>query len=94
MARIPQVTRTFQTTKATVLVVDTETNDVMTQEITLPRTYKDAKSLDKACRVAVETGTQKYVTCKDTTVVEELRSMTEEDFIKYSTVLPPRQAKS
>lgn len=94
MARIPQVTRTFQTTKATVIVVDTETNEVATNVVTLPRRYKDTKSLEKACRQAVETGTLKFVTCKSTETVEELRSMTEEEFIRYSHVIPARTAKA
>ena len=39
--REPMVTRTIQTTKAVVMVVNTEQGETYTKEVIVPRTYKD-----------------------------------------------------
>lgn len=92
MARVPQVTRTIITTKVTVMCLDIDTNTPLTQEYTLPRTYKDEKAILKAVDVANEGTSVKAVHVVSTEVVNTLYGMTEAEFIKVAQVLPPRDA--
>ena len=90
MPRKNQVTRTIPITTAKLLLVDVESNETRTEEVQLPRTYKDEKCLLKAAKKAVETETVKCVHVLDTLVTETLYGMDEADFIKYAEILPPR----
>ena len=45
MARQPMVTRTITTTKCKVLCLDLVQEKPFTQEVVLPRTYKDEKAM-------------------------------------------------
>lgn len=93
MARTPMVTRTITTTKATVMVCDVEAGDVITQEIVVPRTYKNDDALLKAIKSTHETDQLKPVSIVKSEVIETLYGMTESDFIENATVLPPRATK-
>lgn len=90
MARVPQVTRTIQTTKAKIMCLDVEKGEPFMQEITLPRTYKDDKSILKQAEKEIGTDTVKVVHVVESTVEETLYGMTEQEFIKFAKVLPPR----
>lgn len=91
MARQPQVTRTIITTKVNVLVVNTAERTTKEAEFILPRTYKDEKALLKALDKCATLGeNERIVSVISTDEVETLYGMTESDFIKYATVLPPR----
>ena len=90
MARTPQVTRTIQTTKATVLCLNLQTQEPFTQEIVLPRTYKSEKELMKVVSPAVDTETVKAVHVVNTEIVETLYGTTEQEFINVAHILPPR----
>ena len=90
MARIPQVTRTIQTTVANIMCLNIEKGEPFTQEVTLPRTYKDEKALLKKARPLVETDTIKAVHVVATEEVETLYGMTEQEFIENAQILPPR----
>ena len=93
MARVPQVTRTIPTTVATIFCVNTETRDTFEQSITLPRTYKDDSKMMKAIEKALEGEPIKAVSITGSEVHETLYGMTEQEFIKYAKVLPPRDTK-
>ena len=93
MARVPQVTRTIPTTIATIFCVNLEDKSTFEQTITLPRTYKDDKSLMKAVEKALDGEPIKAVSVTGTEIKETLYGMLESDFIKYATVLPPRGTK-
>lgn len=90
MARIPQVTRTITTTKASVLCLDLETKQTVTISVTIPRTYKDEAAILKAVKATIETETLKAVHIVDTSVEETLYGMTEAEFIANATPLPAR----
>lgn len=94
MARVPQVTRTIPTTIATIFCVNLEDKSTFEQTITLPRTYKDDKSLMKAIEKALEGEPIKAVSVTGSEIKETLYGMLESDFIKYATVLPPRGTKA
>ena len=94
MARVPQVTRTIQTTVASVLCADVEIGELVTKEFTLPRTYKDEDAILKAVRKIAETDTIKPVSVSATKIVETLYGMSEQKFIELADVLPPRGTKA
>lgn len=85
--RKPMVTRTFQTTKATVMCLDIEAGESVTKVLTLPRTYKDDKNLLKACEEAITEENIKAVHVVDTEVIETLYGMEEQKFIENAVVL-------
>lgn len=88
MARIPMVTRTIQTTKANVLCLNIVEGEPFNKVVTLPRTYKDEKSLMKQVELAINTDTVKAVHVVDTQVEENMYGMCEADFILHATPLP------
>lgn len=90
MARIPQVTRTITTTKANVMCLDIATGEPCNKVFTAPRTYKNNEKLLKVLKEIEETDELKLVHIVDVTTEETLYGMTEAEFIKYATVLPPR----
>lgn len=89
MARKPMVTRTITTTKANVLCMDIQTAEPFNKVVTLPRTYKDDKTLMKKVQEVVETDTVKAVHIVDKEEVETLYGMTEQEFIQNALVLDP-----
>lgn len=91
MARAPQVTRTIQTTHATVLCMDIENREPCNREVILPRTYKDDNTILKAVKKVIETDTLKPVQVVSSMVQETLYGMSEQDFIAHATILPPRK---
>lgn len=94
MARKPMITRTINTTQATVLCMDLSTSQPVEKVLTLPRTYKDNKSLMKAVENAITEENIKPVHVKGTTVVETLYGMTEQEFINMATKLDPETRKA
>ena len=90
MARQPMVTRTVTTTKAKVLCLDIEQEKPFVQEVVLPRTYKDERSMLKRIRPLVENDNVKVVHVQEVSVEETLYGMTEQQFIDSATKLPPR----
>lgn len=92
MARVPMVTRTIPTTVVNVFCVNTEDRSTFEQSITLPRTYKDEVKMMKAIEKVLDGEPIKAVSITGYEVQETLYGMTEADFIKAATVLPPRSA--
>lgn len=92
MARVPMVTRTIVATKANVMCLDVQAGEPFNKEITVPRTYKDTESLLKKVKPLIETETIKAVHIVDAEEIETLYGMTEQEFIQYAKVLPPRNA--
>lgn len=91
MARVPMVTRTIITTKANVLCLDLEKAEPFNKVVTLPRTYKDEKTLMKKVSALIDNENTKAVHVVDKEEVETLYGMTEQEFIELATVLPPRE---
>ena len=90
MARVPMVTRTITTTKATVMCLDVTKGEPFTEVFPLPRTYKDDKALLKQVIKMYETDTVKPVHIVSVEEVETLYGMTEQEFIEQAKILPPR----
>ena len=92
MARIPMVTRTITTTVAEVLCLDVQTAEPFNQTVTLPRTYKDEKSLMKQVTKLIDDDSIKAVHIVAKKEVETLYGMTEQEFITLAKPMPPRGA--
>ena len=93
MARQPQVTRTIQTTNCNVLCIDLVNEQPFTENVVLPRTYKDERSMLKKLKPLLESDTVKVVHVQNFTVESTLYGMTEEEFIKKAQILPARTSK-
>lgn len=93
MARKPMVTRTVQTTLATVLCLNTETAEPFNQTVTLSGTFKDNKAVMKAVKALIENDTVSVAKVVDIEIEEKLYGMAEQDFINAAKVLPPRGTK-
>lgn len=92
MARTKMVTRTIVTTKCVALCINVQTAEPFNQDFTLAGSYDDEKKLLKELK-KYEDDNHKIVHVVDTEHVETLYGLPEDDFIKYATVLPPRNAK-
>lgn len=95
MARERMVTRTVSTTTVDVLVINIETAEVCTKSFVLGQNMvKDEKTMLNNAQKMLddETGTIlcKCVAIKNIKEEETLYGMTEQDFLKYAKVLPPR----
>ena len=90
MARRPMVTRTIQTTIATVLCLDLEKKEPFEKDVKLPRTYKDDKSIMKKIAPIVNTDKIKAVHVISTRTEHTLYGMSEQKFIENADILPAR----
>lgn len=86
----PMVTRTILTTEVTVLCLDLIKAEPLNKTVTLPRTYKDEKTMMKKVSAIIDNDEVKAVHVVDTKVNETLYGMTEEQFISMAEVLPNR----
>ena len=93
MAREKMVTRTVTQTTAEVMTIDVTSAEVQIREYTIGGTYDTNELLLKKLQKLFQTDTFKLVNINSTTVEDLLLGMTEEDFIRYATVLPPRSTK-
>lgn len=90
MARVPQVTRTIQTTKATVLCLDLVKKEPFEKTVVLSRTYKTEKDMMKRISAILNSDTVKAVHVVNSEVEETLYGMSEQKFIENAEILPTR----
>lgn len=95
MARERMVTRTVITTTIDVLVINIETAEVGTKSFVLGQNMvKDEKTMLNNAQVMMDgqagNNLWKCVAIKNIVEEETLYGMTEQDFLKYAKVLPPR----
>ncbi len=92
-----KITRTFVTTKVSVLCLNTETAEPCNVELILPTIYKDEKKLMKAVQAQMDSeGVDtniKPVAISYKEEVETLYGMTLSKFLENAEVLPPRSVK-
>ena len=86
------VTRTVTQTTAKVMCLNVTTAEVTINDYTIGGTYTESDLLKK-CKSLFETDEFKLIQIEGSKVEEFLLAMTEEDFIRYATVLPPRKAQ-
>lgn len=92
MARERMVTRTVTQSIAKVMCLNVTSAEVIINTYTIGGEYTDTELLKK-CKKLFETEEFKLVHIESVSVEEILLGMTEEDFIRYATVLPPRKAQ-
>lgn len=95
MARERMVTRTIVTTTIEVLVINIETAEVGTKYFRLGKNMVNSEKtmLNNAQAMMDEQAGNTLWNCfaiKNTREEETLYGMTEQDFLKYAKVLPPR----
>ena len=90
MARERMVTRTVASVNYTVMVVDTESKTVENIVVSIASgdTMTD-KARDKALRKSIPVG-KLFVQVVSQEITETLYGMSEQEFIKFARVLPPR----
>lgn len=88
--RKPMVTRTIKTSEIEVLCVDIEKSETVLKTVTLPRTYKDEKTILKRLDGNGALENLKPVHVVSVTVNDTLYGMSEDEFITNAQVLPPR----
>lgn len=94
MARIPMITRTIITTKATVLCLNTETAEPFNQTVTVPRKPASDKELLAVCKAIIDTDTVSAVKVVHTEVCETLYGMTEQKFVEMAEVMPTKKVEA
>lgn len=92
MARQRMVTRTVNQTTCKIMCLNTNTAEVSIIEQSIGGTYDDATLLKKMQSI-YETSHFKLVSIMEQRTEEVLLGMSEEDFIRLATVLPPRGTK-
>lgn len=92
MANVKMVTRTIEQTEAEVMCVDTNTAQVTINSYTIGGAYTDDDLLKKLKKLFELDGIV-LVKIESQRTDQLLLGMTEEDFIRYAKVLPPRQIK-
>ncbi len=93
MANVKMVTRTIEQTTAEVMCVDTNTAQVTINTYTIGGAYTDEDLLKKLKKLFEVDGIV-LVKIESQETDQLLLGMTEEDFIRYAKVLPPRQIKN
>lgn len=93
MRKEKMVTRTITQTIAQVMGIDVTKSEVSIIETRIGGVYTDAELL-KALKKIYETDTYKLVHIESNTHEEILLGMSETQYIKYATVLPPRTKKA
>lgn len=92
MARKPMVTRTIQSTVATIACYNTVTSEMVTKELELARTYSNNDKLMKAAVSVLEPENLKPVHVLKTEVIRTLYGMPEQAFIKHAEKLTDSEA--
>ena len=90
MARARMVTRTIEQTTAEVMTINVTNAEVKISKYTIAGKYTGEELLSKL-KAIYETETIKLVHVESQSVDELLLGMSEEDFIRLATVLPPRK---
>lgn len=83
----------MKVTNAQALMVNLETQETVTQTISMPNVYKDDKALMKALEKSFEGSNLKPVHVMSTTVQEKLYGMPERTFLEMAKELDPETRK-
>lgn len=91
MPRIPQVTRTIETTTVTAVCLDLTEQKPYEIVYILSGRFKSPAQIQKALEKELNDETHRVVHVKESTEATALYGMTEQEFIKYAKPLPPRK---
>lgn len=90
MARVKMITRTVEQTTARAMCLRVDTAEVTIEEYTIGGSPDNGELLKKL-KAIYETDNFKVVAIKDTFTETKVLGMSEEDFIRFAEVLPPRK---
>lgn len=91
--RKPMVTRSFKTTKLTVLCLDTNSCEPCNKTITVAGTFSDLEKALKVARKEIDTDELKAVKIVDATEVDTLYGQPVNFFIANAIILDPETRK-
>lgn len=83
------VTRTIKATKATFMGLNVSTGESFTKTVIIAKIFKDDAKLLKALKESNDTDEMKVVHVVSQSIVEELRGVPEDKFIRESVRLDP-----
>ena len=87
MAKATKITRTITTTKADILCVNAETEEMYVETVSLPRTFKNDAEILKAAKKKLETDTVKPIAVKGAVIDSKLYAIDEETFIANAKII-------
>lgn len=85
--RKPMITRTIQTTRASVMFIDTTNPIPYTKDVILPRTYKNDDAMLKLVKQMHETPNLKAVAIMSSRIESALYGMSEADFVAHAQII-------
>lgn len=89
MSRERMVTRTINITEVSVICLEVSTAEVTIKNYDMNGIFTEVEAL-KALKKKYETNNFKLVHVEKISMNELLYGMSEEDFIRFATILPPR----
>lgn len=92
MRKEKMITRTIMQTSVKIMAIDVTNSEVSIFETKMGGVYTDSELLE-ILKKMYETDTYKLVHIESNTHEEILLGMSESQFMKYATVLPPRTKK-
>ena len=92
MAKEKMVTRTVKVTEANVMCLDIERGEPFNERITISGVFDNPEKLLKACKDVIDTDSKKAVAVVEKKEIEQLYGMTEQAFISFAEILPPRKS--
>lgn len=90
MKKEKMITRTFTRTHFEMMTVNTTTCEVSVTDEIMDAVFKTDADLLKHCQSIYNNEETTVVKCSITTTEDVLIGLSESDFLKYGTVLPPR----
>ena len=88
--KAPQITRTFTTTRATILGLDTINDEPMNKDIDLAGHFDSEDKILKAAKKLIETEDFKVCKLVHCVEIDELRGMRVQKFLESSEVIPEK----
>lgn len=93
MAKESKITRTIQTTEATILCLNIETAEPENKTIVLPRTYKNERDIIRAAEKQNTDSNLRLVHVVDVELHSQLYGMPESLFLKYAEPITKAEAE-
>lgn len=90
MKKRKMITRTFTRTNFEMMIVNTTTCEVTVTEEIMDAVFKSDLDLLKHCQSIYNSEETTVVKCTITSTEDILIGLSESDFLRYGTVLPPR----
>lgn len=94
MRKEKMVTRTMVSTVGAALLINVETAEPFNEPFTIPGFYENIEKLEKEVRELIKDEKVRLAAVVEYHKEENLYGMPESTFLKYATVLPPRNQEN